>query len=80
MKHQRYMGRLFMISIFFVCALNSELHMTQYNTGKRTSAISTPGAEFRCLSQTFKDDINTDSRIYPESGYVAMEVLDQNTE
>ena len=33
------------------------------------------------LSRTFKDDINTDHRIYPENGdYVVMEVGDQNTE
>ena len=32
------------------------------------------------LSQTFKDDINTDYGIYPESGEVVMEVIDKNTQ
>ena len=32
------------------------------------------------LSRTFKDDINTDYGIYPESGDIVMEVVDRNTE
>ena len=34
----------------------------------------------RILSTSFKNDVNNDYGIYPESGDAVMEVVDQNTE